>query len=147
DAVVEVTAAVIDQVLARQAPITLPGATAGPYGVAVPARASGGTFGRPPGASTPSGVVSVAAGTGIATSSVTLNVAPTGQSLLRFVAASANAAGPDLLIRLTLRNETGGAVLLAASPTLGGVPRPISSPSPLGPGATATVVAPVANVP
>jgi hypothetical protein len=147
DAVVEVTAAVIDQALALQAPIVLPGASAGPYGVAVPAGASHGTFGRPAAGPGQMGGVTVASAVGLVTSSVVLNVAPTGQNLLRFLAAAADAGGRDLLIRLTLRNDTGGAVMLAASLTLGGMPRPVSSPSPVPAGATATIVLPVANVP
>ena len=69
DAVVEVTAAVIDQVLVRQAPIALATATAGPYGVDVPAGGRGTTLGRPPGASGPSGGFTVSSGTAVARSS------------------------------------------------------------------------------
>jgi hypothetical protein len=147
DAVVEVTAAVVDQVLAGQAPIALPAARAGPYGVEALAGAPASTFGRPPGTSGTSGDFTAASGMGVERSSVVLNVAPTGQSPLRFVAASADVVGRDLVIRLTLRNDTSAAVLLAASPTLGGMPRPVSSPSPVAAGATATVSVPVVNVP
>ena len=76
-----------------------------------------------------------------------LNVAPSGQSALHFIAASADVAGPNVLIHVTLRNDTGGAVVLAASPRLGAMPRPMSSPSPVAAGATATVVVPLVNVP
>lgn len=141
---IEVTAAVIDQVLARQAPIALPNATAGPYGVDPSARRPGSIFGGAPGSSSPGGG---GTGMGVDRRSVVLNVAPTGQSPLRFVSASADIVGRDLVIRVTLQNTTSAAVVLAAVPTLGTMPGHLSPQSTVAAGATATILVPVVNVP
>ena len=85
----------------------------------------------------------MAPGTGVERRSVVLNVAPRVRTQLRFVAASADVAGRDMLIRMTMRNDTSGVVIVAASTMLGGMPRPVSSPSLVAAGATATVLVPL----
>jgi hypothetical protein len=148
DAVVEFTRAVIDQALGRQVAIVLPAARAGPFSVAVPAPGAAGGSGSsqpPAGAGTPSLVTSSTAGA--AASSVMLDVVAVGMSSLRLLAAAAQAQGRDVLIRLTLRNESAAAVTLVASPTLGSVPRPLSPPVLFGPGATEVLTVPVQNAP
>jgi hypothetical protein len=140
DAVVEITDAVINQVLRRQATIALPSAKAGPYGVASVA-GSGGAVGN--GSLVATGTIAM----GVAQRSVVLNVVPMGQGPLRFVAASADLAGADVRLRLTVANDTGRAVMLAASLTLGAMQRPVPPPSVIAAGANGTILVPVANPP
>jgi hypothetical protein len=135
DAVIEFTALVVNQAVARQAPIALPIVRLPARNVAGPAPSSPST-----GAGTTAATVSVGA-------TVELSLAQVNQSALRFSSSAVHPVAGDLLVRLTIRNESVAPVVLVASPTLGTLPRPASSPVVLAAGAIGTLDVHIANVP
>ncbi|MGE5828194.1 MAG: hypothetical protein ACM30G_07475, partial [Micromonosporaceae bacterium] len=123
DAVVQFAAPVVNQVVSGQAGLALPALTAGPVSVPVAApAAAAGPIATLAGAGGMAGAAVAGTGTGgqVATiRSIVVNLVAAVPGPIRLLGAAAQATGSDVVVQLTLRNETGATVILVAAPRLG----------------------------